>query len=88
MTKESPESVLQLIHILQLPQFPRVPKYTDVRNGKIAGVEYQKLRDLKYKMTQERKAALKPYQVGTHKEYEGSGYFVKPLYLYNEKYYA
>ncbi len=32
--------------------------------------------------------ALKPYRIGTYKEWEGDGYFNSPLYLYDGNYYG
>lgn len=31
---------------------------------------------------------LKPYKVGTYREWEGNGYFISPLYKYNDEYYG
>lgn len=88
MTKENPELLSNLIHILKLDYLPPKPSYKDVKKGKITGIEFQKLMDERNEIKKERKHYLRQFQVGSYRDYEGDGYFNKPLYLYEGKYYA
>jgi hypothetical protein len=89
MTKDNPEPLINLVHVLRLPSIPYLPKYKEVvHKGKMTGEQYSKLKRLKELRIKERKEFLKPYHAGSYRDYEGDGYFTKPLYLYDGKYYA
>ena len=81
---ENPAPLSELIAKLNLPQIPKIKRGI----SRLPRHEQYKLRSAKKAVMDQREKILQPYRAGKYKDWEGDGYFLRKVYLYNGKYYG
>lgn len=85
-TKENPLPRIDLVNIV----WPNCPLYPQIKRGlrRKNPAEYWRIKKLQKQWDQTFKAKMDPYRCGSFKDWDEGGYFTRPVYLYNGKYYG
>jgi hypothetical protein len=83
--EKNPQPLNELVQRLRL-SYPRRHKKKETQAWTAEQRAWAQLEE--QRVNAERERGLRPYRVGTYKDWEGDGYFLKPLYRYEETYYA
>jgi hypothetical protein len=86
--KDNPESLSVLMDKLGIVLPKRRITMTMVNKKKITLKEYQRAQNKWKHECREQLKKLHPYYVGTYKDWEGDGYFTKPVYYYEGIFYG
>lgn len=85
-TKENPLPRIDLVRIVwpDFTMYPQIKRGIRKKNPK----EYWQIKELQKIWDNTFESKMKPYRVGTFKDWEDGGYYSRPLYLYEGKYYG
>lgn len=86
MTKDNPLPRFELVKIVWPNWYP----YPQVKRGlrRKNPSEYRRIKQAQERWQKLFDRAMKPYRVGSFRDWDGDGYFTRPLYLYEGKYYG